>query len=285
VYPIEGDLTEEERRLADELGVEPTVRVDGCDHCSGSGYRGRLPLVEVFSLGPTIQEMVRSEATSAELNAVAEREGMRTLRTVGLEQVQSGDTTLQELARVLGEVVETPRVDPADRAVAEALGAVGEATTSEPAVTPEAAETPVAASTPVPGIGITEEDLGAPHILVVDDDGTNRMIVRAVLEKEGYQITEAADGDAALEILKLGVPFDLMVLDLDMPKVSGDEVLTEVRSSLSTAGLPVVVLTGTTDPDAEYRLLEKGADDYIRKPLDPPRLAVRVKAALRRAAG
>ena len=123
------------------------------------------------------------------------------------------------------------------------------------------------------------------RVFIVDHDTSSADTLQGLLEKEGYQITEAADGDAALEILMLGVPFDLMVLDLEMPKVPGDQVLAEVRSSLSTAGLPVVVLTGTTDPDAEYRLLEKGADDYIRKPLDPPRLAVRVKAALRRAAG
>ena len=169
----------------------------------------------------------------------------------------------------------------------EAVGAVGEAPPAPdvtPSAPPEATPTPAEpAMTPI--LDVASDRVGAPHVLVVDDDGTNRMIARAVLEKEGYQVTEAADGAQALEILNLGVPFDLMVLDLDMPRVSGDQVLVGVRSSLSTAGLPVVVLTGTTDPDAEYRLLEQGADDYIRKPLDPPRLAVRVKAALRRAAG
>ena len=76
-----------------------------------------------------------------------------------------------------------------------------------------------------------------------------------------------------------------MVLDLDMPVLGGREVLRSVRSSASTAGLPVVVLTGTPDAGAEIELMEQGADDYIRKPIDPPRFVTRIRAALRRARG
>ena len=76
-----------------------------------------------------------------------------------------------------------------------------------------------------------------------------------------------------------------MVLDLDMPLLGGREVLRAIRQSLATAGLPVVVLTGTPDPEAEVELMEEGADDYIRKPIDPPRFQSRIKAAVRRARG
>jgi DNA-binding response OmpR family regulator len=106
-----------------------------------------------------------------------------------------------------------------------------------------------------------------------------------LLEKEGYSVSEAADGSEALVFLARGEAFDLMVLDLDMPMLGGREVLRAVRGSVSTAGLPVVVLTGTQDPAAEIDLMEQGADDYIRKPIDPPRFLTRVKATLRRARG
>ena len=76
-----------------------------------------------------------------------------------------------------------------------------------------------------------------------------------------------------------------MVLDLDMPTLGGREVLRSVRQSMVTVGLPVVVLTGTPDPDSEIELIEMGADDYLRKPLDPGRLQARIRAALRRAQG
>jgi DNA-binding response OmpR family regulator len=66
--------------------------------------------------------------------------------------------------------------------------------------------------------------------------------------------------------------------------MQGDELLRKMRAMPSTASLPVIVLTGSIEPDLEVRLMEEGADDYIRKPLEPKRFVTRVKAALRRAA-
>ncbi|MDH5804079.1 MAG: response regulator transcription factor [Gemmatimonadota bacterium] len=119
--------------------------------------------------------------------------------------------------------------------------------------------------------------------MVVDDDGVVRTVARALLEREGYVVTEAADGSEALALVSKGAKWDLMILDLDMPEVNGRQVLERVRSSVGTAATPVIVLTGSTDPSTEIELMEQGADDYIRKPIDPPRFAARVKAALRRA--
>ena len=72
--------------------------------------------------------------------------------------------------------------------------------------------------------------------------------------------------------------------DLGLPGLQGDEVLAKLRQLPATANLPVIVLTGSPDPDLEVRLMEEGADDYIRKPLEPRRFITRVRAALRRAA-
>jgi DNA-binding response OmpR family regulator len=124
---------------------------------------------------------------------------------------------------------------------------------------------------------------GEPMILIVDDDSVNRTLGRTLLHKSGYRVSEAVDGVVALEKLAGPEEYALMVLDLDMPRLSGLEVLKQVRSNVRTAGLPVVVLTGTREEDAEIELMEAGADDYIRKPIDPPRFVARVKAALRRA--
>ena len=76
-----------------------------------------------------------------------------------------------------------------------------------------------------------------------------------------------------------------MILDLDMPKLTGREVLKHVRHSARTTGLPVVVLTGSEDDETEAQLLEAGADDYIRKPIEPTRFLARIKAVMRRAGG
>jgi DNA-binding response OmpR family regulator len=107
-------------------------------------------------------------------------------------------------------------------------------------------------------------------------------MARIVLQKHDFDVTEAADGSEALDILRNPEPYDLIVLDLDMPEMRGDEVLRQVRGSMATAGLPVIFLTGTQDTDTEVELMEAGADDYIRKPMQPDRFLVRVKATLRR---
>jgi DNA-binding response OmpR family regulator len=123
-----------------------------------------------------------------------------------------------------------------------------------------------------------------PEVMVVDDDADNRLLARVVLESEGFNVSEAADGDVALERLYGEERPDLVILDLDMPHVDGRRVLAHLRSSPATANLPVIVLTGSTGRADEIQVMDEGADDYIRKPLDPPHFAARVKSVLRRVA-
>jgi CheY-like chemotaxis protein len=120
-----------------------------------------------------------------------------------------------------------------------------------------------------------------PHILLADDDPIIRAMARTILESSGMQVSEAGDGAAALGQLETG-GYDLLVLDLHMPKLNGIEVLRRVRASATTADLPVVVVTGSDADEAEVLVLEGGADDYVRKPIDAPRYVARIKAVLRR---
>jgi len=135
------------------------------------------------------------------------------------------------------------------------------------------------------GEGITEAPTASDqsHILLVDDDPTVRALERVLLEKNGFRVVEVGDGSAAIEHFGGGGECALVVLDLDLPTLNGLEVLRRIRSTASTAGIPVVVLTGSDGGDAEVDAMDAGADDYIRKPLDPARFVARVKAALRRA--
>ncbi len=126
-------------------------------------------------------------------------------------------------------------------------------------------------------------DSDATRILVVDDDAVTRKLARVLLEKNGFEVSEAEDGEAALEHLSSEGSCDLMILDLNMPRLDGRGVLQRVRADVATAGLPVVVLTGSVRDEAEVTLMEEGADDYICKPIDPPLFVARVKATLRRA--
>lgn len=120
------------------------------------------------------------------------------------------------------------------------------------------------------------------HILVVDDDPGGRMLMRTVLEKNGFSVSEADDGTTALPLLQLADDIDAVLLDLMMKSMDGLEVLLRIRKSRTTAGLPVVILTASPDPEDEQKLLRAGADDYLRKPVDPHQLVDRMKAVLRR---
>jgi DNA-binding response OmpR family regulator len=116
------------------------------------------------------------------------------------------------------------------------------------------------------------------RILVVDDDPLIVRLVRMHLDKAGYEVLTAADGEAALDVCATELP-DLVVLDLMLPKKDGYEVCREIREfSL----VPVVMLTAKGEQVDKLRGFEMGADDYLTKPFSPQELVMRVQAVLRR---
>ncbi|WP_081410924.1 response regulator transcription factor [Desulfotruncus alcoholivorax] len=115
-------------------------------------------------------------------------------------------------------------------------------------------------------------------ILVVDDERKIRELVRLYLEKEGFEVGEAADGQSALDLYK-DEEWDLIVLDLMMPGIDGWAVCKEVRKN---SNMPIIMLTARDDEMDRILGLELGADDYVAKPFSPRELVARVKAVLRR---
>ncbi len=235
--PITGALREDEERLAAQFGARPTARAVGCARCNQTGYRGRIPIVEVASLTPSMGEQISAGATAVPLQRLAIAQGMRPLREVALDHVRNGETTLEEIERVLGET---------------------------------ATDGPAAPAQP-------------PCIVFADDDAVLRHLATSILESAGYRVRQARDGTEALAIIESGEDVALVVSDLHMPGMDGDELVARLRRGPETAMLPVIILTGSGEQDTEVQLMDAGADDYIRKPIDPPRFLSRVKAALRRA--
>jgi len=116
------------------------------------------------------------------------------------------------------------------------------------------------------------------RILVADDEPHIREVLRAYLEREGYEAAEAADGESALEACRAGV--DLVILDVMLPGRSGFDVLRALRGEGSQVG--VLVLTARDDVIDRVAGLELGADDYVIKPFEPREVVARVGAILRR---
>lgn len=117
------------------------------------------------------------------------------------------------------------------------------------------------------------------RILLVDDDPNISHLVRLYLEKEGFDVTESARGDEALEAFKREAPA-LVLLDVMLPGMDGLQVLKEIRK---TSKVPVIMLTARDETFDKVLGLELGADDYVTKPFETKELVARVKAVLRRA--
>lgn len=120
-----------------------------------------------------------------------------------------------------------------------------------------------------------------PVILVVEDEKNIARVVAYNLEREGYRVNLAKDGEEALDKARRQPP-DLILLDLMLPKVDGLEVCRQLRADSRTAQIPIIMLTAKTQEADRVVGLELGADDYIPKPFSPRELIARVKAVLRR---
>ncbi len=224
-----------EIKLAQRLGVPPAFGAVGCKGCAGTGYKGQVPLAEVLELTPPLKSFLASEPSDADLPKIARREGMRTFGEVGLYLVAQGETTLEEIERVVG------------------VPAHEESATS------------------------------AGPVLVVDDEESDRVMFRDVLSSMGFEVIEADTGIAAKQLLEERAhDFSLILLDDYMPGMSGRDLLREIRKSLLTQSIPVIVMSASPDPQDEIDLLEAGADDYLLKPVSLDRVEARVRAVLRR---
>lgn len=169
-----------------------------------------------------------------------------------------------ELQRISGRAIRWVVAPPAHlvRAIRGVAGAAEPASVGAPRAAPTAPER-------------------AP-VLLVDDDHGARLLARAVLERRGHPVLEAPDGVRALELLAAREDVALAVVDLEMPEMDGRALVRAIRRTRTGAGMAVIVLTGTVDPSVEADLMDQGADDYLRKPLDPRLFLARVSATLRR---
>jgi adenylate cyclase len=128
-------------------------------------------------------------------------------------------------------------------------------------------------------VGVTAEAVQSSRILVVDDNASNRDVLERRLAREGHQVAAAANGTAALELVGDGT-FDLILLDLIMPEMSGFEVLRRLKAAEHTSHIPVIVISALDEIDSVVRCIEAGAEDYLTKPFNPILLRARIGASL-----
>jgi len=121
-----------------------------------------------------------------------------------------------------------------------------------------------------------------PSVLLVEDEPAQRAVLSYNLEREGYRVIEAENGEEALLLVKEDRP-DVVVLDWMLPSVSGIEVCRQLKMQKDTRSLPIIMLSARSEEVDKIRGLETGADDYVTKPYSVLELMARVKTQLRRA--
>jgi adenylate cyclase len=117
------------------------------------------------------------------------------------------------------------------------------------------------------------------HLLVVDDNKVNRLLLGRGLEQQGHTVAFAENGVQALALLR-SQPFGLVLLDIQMPEMDGYQVLEQITSDLHLRDIPVIMTTATEELDSVVRCIELGAEDYLTKPVNPVLLRARIGASL-----
>src|SRR5512142_1869478 len=120
-----------------------------------------------------------------------------------------------------------------------------------------------------------------PSVLVAEDEGALVTLLRYNLEREGYRVLEAMDGEEALLVAAEEKP-DLVLLDWMIPQLSGIEVCRRLRSRQETRNVPIIMLTARGEESDRVRGLDTGADDYLTKPFSMTELLARLRAVMRR---
>ncbi len=123
------------------------------------------------------------------------------------------------------------------------------------------------------------EERSTGHVLVVDDDRVNRMLLTRSLEREGHRVRCAENGLEALELLR-EEPCDVVLLDIVMPELDGVSLLERIKGDPVLHDVRVIMISGVDETDSVVRCIEIGADDYLPKPFDPILLRARISAGL-----
>lgn len=270
----------------------------GCAACRGTGYHGRTVVAEILLVTPAVQRAIARRAAVTELTDLARECGMHSMWESGLERVLDGTTSLHELLdnvaapfteadpaaaqadvdALLAELLQQPPpvappkreplpelpdvVPPSDAELPRSIGV----RVAESPVEPPRPPAPARATPPRPPTAL--------RVLLVEEIATERRRLAAALAAEGLSVLEAADGDAALAMIRRLRP-DVVVTDVAMPRLDASMLLHAVHAE--QLGARVVIYTSQSDEALEAWMRELGAEDVIPRTLGARMLAGRLR--------
>jgi len=267
----------------------------GCEECRQSGSKGRIAIHELLVVNDEVRELISRRASEHAIRKAARDAGMRTLLEDGVLKAARGLTTLDDVVRVVAaddaaaHKEEATRPEGSRSSASRDGGAARQEEVEMPPASiafsnsvhgsarePDEAPPPSGSEQSKPGIA-----QGKELVLVVEDSTTISSVVKYFLELEGFEVLVAKDGNAGLESAKRDHPH-VIVTDYNMPGMDGMAMVKALRADAATRGIAVLMLTSEDSVEKEAQALEAGVDDYILKPVEPRRLAARVRSVLAR---
>jgi type IV pilus assembly protein PilB len=267
----------------------------GCEDCRQSGSKGRIAIHELLVVNDEVRELISQRASEHAIRKAARKAGMRTLLEDGILKASQGLTTLEDVVRVVAADDSSAHKEAATKPEAPNLSVRGDETATHQEAAEQSTATAGFASdahemqielhvtSPAPRseAGKPDETQGKERVLVVEDSTTIASVVKYFLELEGFEVLVAKNGNSGLKAAKRDLP-DVIVTDYDMPGMDGITMVKALRAEASTREIAVLMLTSEQSVEREAQALEAGVDDYILKPVEPRRLAARVRSVLAR---
>jgi type IV pilus assembly protein PilB len=252
------------------------VEARGCPECRESGYKGRIAVHELLIVNDEVRELITRRGSEHAIRKAARNAGMRTLLEDGILKAAQGLTTLADVVRVVASDESAVHKEHATRP--EPLASVSDSVSvpMDDAPAPASSTAPPAQREAAPKLSGSEDK---QRVLVVEDSATIASVVKYFLELEGFEVLVAKDGEAGLESARRDRP-NVIVTDCNMPGMDGMTMVKELRRAESTRDVAVLMLTSEEGIEKEAQALEAGVDDYIVKPVEPRRLAARVRSVL-----
>ena len=270
--------------LRQELGASVTAIVGYVDILIEDARRHDLaaviPDLERMRLAATqLSTLIEEAATGGSAGEAPERSRLRHELRTPLNAIKGyGELLVEEI----GQGEQAPLLDDlgkvldlADRLLGEIDRAIETAAGSPAEIVGNVLQT----IKPLGDAAIAHPNRLESRILVVDDNAANRDLLTRRLQREGYRVTSAAGGAEALALIA-AEGFDLVLLDLMMPGMSGFEVLSRLKAGGGTRHLPVIMISALDELDSTVRCIEAGAEDYLPKPFNPVLLRARIGACL-----
>jgi type IV pilus assembly protein PilB len=243
----------------------------GCEKCGQTGFRGRIGIHELLQVNDELRDLITRRAPEHEIRKAARAAGMRTLVEDGIGKAAQGLTTLESVLKVVATDDKSGTDDEPDHSAGQKYFSSSQEETAD--IDQIHAEVPQSPKTAEPKV--------KARVLIVEDDRTITTVVKYFLELEGFEVAVAKNGLIGLKMAKRDQP-QVIVTDLNMPGMDGMAMVKALRDDPNTRGILILMQTSEESVDSETMALNLGADDYLLKPVEPRRLAARIKALMTR---